>query len=176
MRWSAMLRGINVGGRQLKKDQLIGAAEAAGFSDARTLLASGNLVFEAGGVPGDVIEQRLHAAVERLHGLKSEVFARDVTALSAVIAANPFADAAEDRPSRLVVTFHREPFPQPLLTALAERHPGPERLAAVGRELFIDFPNGQADSALVPAMTRLRFPQGTGRNWNTVVKLAAMLG
>lgn len=175
MRWAAMLRGINLGKRQLRKDALIAAAQASGFSDARTLLASGNLAFEAGGMPGEEIEQRLQAAVERLHDIESDVFARNSAELAGVVAANPFPDAASERPAKLVVTFHRAAFPQSLLATLSNTYLGPERLTAVDRELFIDFPLGQGESALVPAMTKHRFPSGTGRNWNTVLKLQALL-
>ena len=175
MKWAAMLRGINLGKRQLKKDELIAAAEACGYTDARTLLASGNLVFDAGGADAEAIERDLHAAVARLHGLKSDVFVRDAAALERTIAANPFADAAKERPSYLVVTFHKEALPRTLLDAVAEKYDGPERLHAAERELYVDYPDGQGRSELVPVMAKLKFPSGTGRNWNTVVKLAAML-
>lgn len=174
MRWAAMLRGINLGKRQLKKDDLIAAATACGYSQARTLLASGNLVFEAEADPR-AIERDLSAAVKRLHGIDSAVFVRNAAEMAGAIAANPFADAAEARPSFLLVTFHAEPLPPALLDTLSERHAGSERLAVVGRELFVDFPEGQARSELVPAMAKCKFPHGTGRNWNTVVKLAEML-
>ena len=175
MKWAAMLRGINLGKRQLKKDELIAAADALGYSDARTLLASGNLVFDAGDAKADAIERDLHASVEKLHGLKSEVFARNAKDLAAVIDGNPFPEVARERPSQLLVLFLREPFPADLLGKLAERYDGPERLEAVGRELYIDFPEGQGESRLVPVIGKLKFPLATGRNWNTVVKLAAML-
>jgi len=175
MKWAAMLRAINVGKRQLKKDELIAAAEALGYGEARTLLASGNLVFEAGDAPPEAIERGLHDAIERLYGFKSEAFVRNRDDLATVIAGNPFPDVARDRPSQLVVLFYETAFPSALLDTVAERYAGPERLVAVGRELFIDFPEGQGRSELVPVMTRLKFPPGTGRNWNTVVKLAEML-
>jgi uncharacterized protein (DUF1697 family) len=171
-----MLRGINLGKRTLKKDELIAAAEALGYTDARTLLASGNLVFDAGDAKAEAIERDLHASVEKLHGLKSDVFVRSAADMAAVIAANPFPEAASERPSHLLVLFLREAFPAELLERLAERYDGPERLAAAGRELYIDFPEGQGRSELVPVMGKLKFPLGTGRNWNTVMKLAEMAG
>lgn len=174
MRWAAMLRGINLGKRQLKKDDLIAAAAACGYRETKTLLASGNLVFEADG-EAEAIERDLSAAVKRLHGIDSKVFVRNQAEMAAVIAANPFTNAAEARPSFLLVTFHDAPFSPTLLDVLAGRHTGPKRIAAIGRELFVDFPEGQARSELVPTMAKCKFPHGTGRNWNTVVKLAGML-
>jgi uncharacterized protein (DUF1697 family) len=175
MKWAAMLRGINLGKRQLKKDELIAAAEALGYTGARTLLASGNLVFDAGDARPQAIERDLHASVEKLHGLKSDVFARNLAEIEKSIADNPFPDVARDRPSQLLVLFLRDPFPNELLDRIAESYDGPERLEAVGRELYIDFPEGQGRSRLVPAMGKLKGPICTGRNWNTVTKLAEML-
>lgn len=177
MKWAAMLRGINLGKRQLKKGEMIEAAEACGYTDAKTLLASGNLVFDAGVESREAIERDLHAAVEKVSGIKSEVFARNLAGMREAIGRNPFPDAAQERPSFLLVLFHREPVPAGELERIAEGYDGPERLEAIGHELFIDFPHGQGRSELYPAMTKLkiRLPQGTGRNWNTVTKLAAML-
>ena len=174
MKWAAMLRGINLGKRQLKKHELIAAAEALGYTGARTLLASGSLVFDAGEAKAETIERDLHASVEKLHGLKSDVFARNRAALEKVIADNPFPEVARERPSQLLVLFHHDVFPTELLDAVAERYDGPERLKAIGRELFIDFPEGQGRSDLLPVIAKIKFPTGTGRNWNTVTKLAEL--
>lgn len=176
MRWAAMLKGINLGKRTLVKADLLAAAEAAGFSDAKTLLASGNLVFEAGSAKPEAIERALHEAVKAGTGIASEVFVRNHADLEGVIRANPFADAAEQRPSFLLVSFAREDIAADLPERLAALHDGPERVAVIGREMFVDFPHGQAESKLVPAMAKLRpvVPM-TGRNWNTVRKLSDML-
>lgn len=176
MRWAAMLKGINLGKRTLVKADLLAAAEAAGFSQAKTLLASGNLVFEAGSSEPAAIERALHGAVKAGTGIDSEVFVRNKAELEAAIRANPFADAANERPSYLLVSFAREDIAADLPERVAALYEGPERIAVVGRELFVDFPNGQGQSALVPALARLRpvIPM-TGRNWNSVRKLADML-
>jgi uncharacterized protein (DUF1697 family) len=176
VKWAAMLKGINLGKRTLVKADLLAAAEAAGFSEAKTLLASGNLVFEAGGAKPEAIERALHDAVKAATGIASEVFVRTKAELEAAIRANPFSDAAEARPSYLVVSFAREDLPADLPERIATLHEGPERIAVAGRELFVDFPNGQAESKLLQAMAKLRpVTPMTGRNWNTVRKLADML-
>jgi uncharacterized protein (DUF1697 family) len=177
MKWAAMLRGINLGKRQIVKADLLAAVASCGFTDARTLLASGNLVFDAGERERDVIERDLHAAVEARTGIASEVFARNGAEFDKLIHANPFPEAARDRPSQLLVLFHRAPVPEGELARIAEAYDGPERLKAAGRELFIDYPEGMGRSKLDPAMAKLKLklPQGTGRNWNTVSRLAAML-
>ena len=177
MKWAAMLRGINLGKRQLVKADLIGAVEDTGYGDARTLLASGNVVFEAGSAEAETIERRLHEAVEARTGIKSEVFVRNFEQLESVIEANPFPEVGRDRPSQLLVIFHAENVPKAEVGRVAQGYDGPERLEAVGRELFIDYPEGMGRSKLDPAMAKMkiRLPRGTGRNWNTVTKLKTML-
>jgi uncharacterized protein (DUF1697 family) len=177
MRWAAMLRGINLGKRTLVKADLIGAAEACGFTDARTLLASGNLVFEAGDHDAAKIERELHAAVKASTGIASDVFARNREQLGKVIAANPFPEVGRDRPSQLLVVFHGEAVSHAEVDRIVEAHDGPERLKAVGHELFIDYPEGMGRSTLDRTMAKLkpRLPVGTGRNWNTVGKLYDLL-
>jgi uncharacterized protein (DUF1697 family) len=171
-----MLKGINLGKRTLVKADLLAAAEAAGFTEAKTLLASGNVVFEAGSKKPEAIERALHDAVKSATGIASDVFVRNKAELEAAIRANPLADAAEDHPSWFVVSFAHEDLPVDLPERVAKLYQGPERIAVVGRELFADFPEGQARSGLIPAMAKLRpvIPV-TGRNWNTVRKLADML-
>lgn len=172
MRWAALLRGINLGKRQLKSAELKAVVESLGYSDVKTLLASGNVVFTAEEADAAALEQKLHDALAKATGLKSEVFVRSPQELAAVIAANPFPDATSERPSFVVVSFHRAPVDQEKLARLAEIHDGPERIHALGRELYIDFPEGQARSVLHLAMSKAKLdPVNTGRNWNTVLKI-----
>ncbi|MCA1198469.1 DUF1697 domain-containing protein [Sphingomonas sp. R647] len=167
-----MLRGINLGKRQLKSAELKAVIEGLGFTDVRTLLASGNVMFTAPGAIRDVLETQIHAALAEATGLKSEIFVRTPEEMAAVVSANPFPDAAADRPSFLVVTFHRKPVDAAAVDALMASHDGPERAQAIGRELYIDFPEGQARSILhAPLGKATRDPVNTARNWNTVLKI-----
>ena len=66
--------------------------------------------------------------------------------------------------------------PDGLIGRIPELYQGPERLAAIGRELYIDYAANIGESKLPQAMARLRFPKlATARNWNTVLKLRALL-
>ena len=175
-RYAAMLRGINLGKRQLKSAELKAVVEAMGFTDVKPVLASGNVVFEAGDAQPDAIERDLHAALERATGLKSDVFVRSGADLAKVIAANPFPDEARDRPSFLVVAFHKAPVDQAAIARVASGYAGPERMIAIDRELYTDYPDGQGRSNLPPLLQKSKLSQGnTARNWNTVSKLAALL-
>ena len=172
MRWAALLRGINLGKRQLKSAELTAVIAGLGFTDVKTLLASGNVVFTTADARAEQLEAQIHEALADATGLKSEIFVRSPEAMDAVIAANPFPDAATARPSFLVVTFHRKPVDAAAIAALMASHDGPERAQAIGRELFIDFPGGQGRSTLhAPLGKATRDPVTTARNWNTVLKI-----
>lgn len=167
-----MLRGINLGKRQLKSAELKAVIEGLGFTEVKTLLASGNVVFTGRGETADALEARIHDALAVATGLKSEIFVRTPEEMAAVVAANPFADAEEERPSFLVVTFHRKPVDAAAVDALMADYSGPERAQAIGRELYIDFPEGQGRSMLhAPLGKATRDPITTARNWNTVLKI-----
>ena len=147
-----------------------------GYCDPMTLLASGNVVLTTEDSPADV-EAALEAALARF-GLVTDVLVRGAAELERVMTVNPFSDAVEDHPSHVTVTFHRRAFPPEALDRLRAVHDGPERLSAVERELFVDFGGreGMRESKLVTTMRKAKFPTvATARNWNTVVKLAAML-
>lgn len=176
MRWAALLKGLNIGGKRMAAPELKAVVERLGYADATTLLASGNIVFTADEADGAALEARIAAALAE-RGLDTEVLVRNAAEMRAVIAANPFPDAAAARPNHLTVTFHRAPVPAGPLTALADTYHGPERLHADGRELYIDHPDGIGTSKLPPAMAKAKFPPiATARNWNTLVKLADLLG
>lgn len=176
MRWAALLKGVNVGGnRKLPMADLRAAITALGWRDVRTLLASGNVVFDCDEADEAAVVAQVEAALAAI-GLKTDVMVRDLPAIEAVIAANPFLDAAEAHPQHLLVHFHRDAFPATLLGRVPTIYDGPERLQAVGRELFVDYPSNIGDSRLHLATAKLGFPKCvTARNWNTVLKLAAML-
>lgn len=89
-----------------------------------------------------------------------------------MVAANPFPEDARERPSQLVVAFGHAAASLDLPEKLRVSYDGPERLAAVGREMYIDFSNGQGRSPLWTEIAKLGYSGvGTGRNWNTVSKL-----
>ena len=177
MRWAALLKGVNVGGnRKLPMADLRAFIDGLGFADVKTLLASGNAVFDADETDGRTLETLLEREAEKSIGLKTDFLLRNAADLAKLIHANPFVDAARDHPNHLLFHFHRDPFPRSLIADLEKSYDGPERLTAVGRDLYVDYPKDVGHSKLPQAMTRARFPKlATARNWNTVLKLKALL-
>jgi len=163
----ALLRAVNVGGTgKLPMSELIDMAKAAGFTQPRTYIASGNLVF---GSP--LAEAQVKATLERslasYAGKPVSVMVRTAEEMAAVLAANPFPGRA---PNHTVVVFLDGPTPKDWREGLEA--PDGEEAAAGTRELYIHYGSGMARS-------RFKLPAaagGTARNINTVTRLAAMAG
>ena len=173
----ALLRAVNVGGRKVLKDDLLGLAKDLGFDDAKTLLASGNLVLWGKDGSDADIEARLEDGLEKRMGLRTEFMVRSPAALKAIIADNPFPDLVEARPNQLVVSFLKHPIPADDVEVLRAAITGRERVEAGRKELYIDFIDGIGESMLDRDWKKTKkAPVGTARNWNTVLKLAAMVG
>ena len=173
----ALLRAVNVGGRKVLKDDLLGLGADLGFAESKTLLASGNLVLWGDPPLAEPIEAALEAGLERRMGLRTDFIVREPAELQATIDANPFPDQARERPNHLLVMFLKTPIAAEDLEILRAALTGPEEIHAAGRAIYIDFKGGIADSTLDRDWKKTRrSPLATSRNWNTVSKLAAMVG
>ncbi len=146
------------------------ATAAAGLENARTLLATGNLLFRS--AENKEALHKILAAIITDHGLTNAVILRHPEDLTAILNKNPFPEAARTRPNHMLVQFLETPLSKDAIAALAE-HPGPERILAEGREVYIDYKEGVGRSKLTPALLERHIGQpGTARNWNTISKLS----
>lgn len=173
----ALLRAVNLGGAStLRMAELRAALIEAGLADVRTLLASGNVVFRDTRAP-ETLEPEIEAVLAARFGLSAEVYVRSAEQWAEVVAGCPFPDAARVEPSRLVALVCRELFDENRLAEAQAAAPGPERLGGAGRTLYIHYGEGMGDSKVTAPWlwSRLR-ARGTARNWNTVLKLSAMVG
>ena len=94
-RYAAFLRGVNLGKRTVKSAELKAAFEAMGFENVKTLLASGNVLFDGKASKG--LKARIEAGLEEQFSFKVPVVLRTVDELKAMVAANHFGrEAAED--------------------------------------------------------------------------------
>jgi len=146
-----------------------------GFRDVRSLLVSGNLVF--GGGTGDALalERRLEAEAARQLGLRTDFFVRTVEEWRALVAKNPFREAAERDPGRLLVMALKDAPGAARARALQRTITGREQIRAVGRQAYVTYPDGSGRSRLsVVRIEKGLGTRGTGRNWNTVLKLDAL--
>jgi uncharacterized protein (DUF1697 family) len=173
----ALPRSINTGKRKVLKEDLLGIAKDTGFKDAKTYLASGNLLLWGDHAGGEALERALEDALAARIGLRTDFMVRSPAQMRAVVDANPFKTEAEDHPSHVIVNFLKTPLPEGDEAVLRAAITGPERFAVGPCELYLDFPISMADSVLDRDWKKSkRNPVGTTRNWNTVLKLAEMMG
>lgn len=161
----ALLRAVNVGGTgKLPMTELKAMCEASGFTDVKTYIASGNVVFRAS-IGAGKVKATLEARLADYAGKPVGVFIRTPTEMAAVLAANPFPDA----PGNRTVAIFLDAAPPP--GALDDvKHRKSEVLALGKREIYVRYDDGMADSKLVIPAAKA----GTARNMNTVAKLASM--
>jgi uncharacterized protein (DUF1697 family) len=164
-RYVALLRAVNVGGTgKLPMSDLKAMCGAAGFANAQTYIASGNVVFDYGGSASEA-NAKLEVALEAYAGKPVGVLIRTALEMKDIEANNPFPDAA---PNRTVAIFLNDP----PAADLQERITGcnGEEVRAGLREIYVHYGNGMADSKLkIPAAK-----DGTARNMNTIAKLVQM--
>jgi uncharacterized protein (DUF1697 family) len=172
----ALLRGINVGGhKRISMADLRDLLTRMGLADVRSLLQSGNLVFGANGRTATQLERLLEAEAEKRLGLQTDFFVRTAKEWKNVVAHNPFPKEAASDPGHLVMMFLKDTPSVTGVKALQAAITGREVVRAAGKHLYIVYPDGIGRSRLTNAVIDKQLgTRGTGRNWNTVLKLAAV--
>jgi len=163
----ALLRGINVGGKKMvAMSDLRALAGRLGLREAKTLLQSGNLVFRSDKSPAQ-LEKMLESELDDVG-----VFVRTAGEMADIVAGNPFPAEAKNDPGRLVVMLLKDAKDAAVLNGAVA---GREIARGKGRHVYIYFPDGQGRSKLINAVIERKLAtRGTARNWNTVLKLAAL--
>ncbi|HEY6234273.1 MAG TPA: DUF1697 domain-containing protein [Candidatus Elarobacter sp.] len=174
----ALIRGINVGGHAMVAMADVRAFFGAlGFRDARTLLQSGNVVFAGAARTDAALEARLEKEATMRLGLRTSFLVRSAAEWADVVARNPFPNEAQHDPGHLHVMFLKSAPAAPAVEALQAAVTGPEVVRAGARHLYITYPDGSGRSKLTGALIEKKLgTTGTARNWNTVLKLAALAG
>jgi uncharacterized protein (DUF1697 family) len=173
----ALLRAVNLGPTtQVAMAELKTLMTGLGLGAVRTLLRSGNAVFEAETPDTAALERKIEAAVTARFGVRTEVYVRSTSEWAAAIAANPLPKTAASDPGHLLlIALKAEPAPD-AATRLQARIVGPEIVRTVGRHAYVAYPAGIGRSKLTAARLEAGLgTTGTARNWNTVLKLDAML-
>ncbi len=175
----ALLRGINVGrAKRIAMADLRECVAGMGCSGVRTLLNSGNVVFQTDSkaprrTPG-MLATELHQEVQRRFGISSRVIVVTANDLSAVIRENPLTSMVDD-PSRFLVAFVESPAVLKTLQTLNQTPWQPDRLAIGRRAAYLWCAGGILDSALFKAFSKAAGETVTTRNWATVLKLQAAI-
>ncbi len=173
-----LFRGMNTGGVRAPVAEQRAMAEGMGLKNPRTLLASGNLVVESDREPR-ALEADIEAAYADRFGHAVAAIVRTPKQWAALIAANPMPGEAEAAPARFLAMMMKHGVKPGGLDAVRALAAGEERVEAVTVDsvdaLFFWHPNGIGSSRMAEKAQPRLIGVGTGRNWNTVLKLAAMV-
>jgi len=173
-RYAAFLRGVNLGKRTVKSAELKAAFEAMGFANVKTLLASGNVLFDAQAAKG--LQAKIEAGLEQQFGFAVGTVLRSVDELEAMVAGDPFTGQVEGEAQKLYVMLFAEPLPADVeVKGVAGDY---DVLPGTARERYLigyRKPDGTyAAGGLL--LIEKQLPKGwlvTTRNWNTILKAIA---
>ena len=177
----ALLRGINVGGRnRVAMADLRRVVAALGHTEVATYIQSGNVVFSTRDADARAVAAGLEGAIADELGVPAAVVVVDRDELAAVVAGNPFPDVSD--PKRLHVVFTAgEIGPDTAAAVAAEverarQRGGGDDARVAGRAIYLHTPDGIGRSELAVRLARpAAGAVGTARNWATVTRLLAML-
>ena len=168
-RYLALLRGVNP--LNAKMPELKRCFEAAGFDNVKTILSSGNVVFDARAATESSLEQRAEAQMQKLLGRSFYTVARPQSFLRNLLDADPFAAFALPAQAKLVVSFTRLPI-EPQI-ALPLELGGAQILSVVGREVFTAYMPNDKGPVFMALIEKTFGKDITTRTWETIRKCAS---
>ena len=173
--WLALLRGINVVGRnKVPMRALVDSLEAAGFRSVRTYIQSGNVLFESSSSSRRGLAERIALLVKRNFGCAPTVMVISRAELAAAIRGNPFPGA--DGNHKLLHLYFLAARPKsPDIDSLASLDAGREAFRLEGGVFYLWTPDGFPDSVLRSRVERCLGVPATARNWRTVNELLKLL-
>jgi uncharacterized protein (DUF1697 family) len=172
----ALLRGINVGGRNAVPMPVLRAVcRDLGWDEVQTYIQSGNVLFRAAAAQVE-LERDLECAIEAHFGMAIPVIIRTAAEWQMYSGDNPYADVSSSEPNRVMIALSKAvPTPE-AMRALQQRANSKERVVLVRGALWVYFSDGAGRSRLSTALfDRLVGSPVTMRNWRTVVKLAELV-
>ncbi len=172
MQYVALLLGINLGKRTVKMAALKTVVEEQGYTDVRTVLASGNVIFESRATPATIV-RKLESALLKQFGFKIEVIVRTLPELETMLKADPFKKIPVTKNTRLYVTFlSAEPSKTEWARKMSEQF---EILKVTPGEVYshLEITSKLKTPDIMKALGNSYGKKITTRNWNTIRKIAS---
>ncbi len=173
----SLLRGINVGGnKRVPMADLKRLYESLDFTQVQTLLQSGNAVFTTDQTDIPALTRLIEDGIQRTFGFEVRIMLRTPEQWRTLMHAHPYSAAQMEAPDKILVLFLADaPAPEGMAAVAAGVKP-PETVAFNGEEVYLYFGEGMGRSKLSTAWIEKQLgTAGTGRNWNTLVKLRALV-
>jgi uncharacterized protein (DUF1697 family) len=176
-RIALFLRGINLGRRRLKKDELMRPFEDEGFAGVQTFIASGNVVIDDPGMAADELEERVEAAVRRAFGFEADTFARSLDALRELVVDDAVSVAVDEGLTPHVILLKGAP-KDDAIEALRQLETGDDRFPVLGREVLWLRRGRLSDSTVEPRHLEraLGGAPNTMRKVTTLERMVAKFG
>lgn len=171
------MRSVVIGDRRVKGEEARALAVAVGATDVRSVIATGNLVFRSRKAPR-TLERELETACAAEYGRSTEMVVKTADQWRALVAANPFMKESEAEPRRVLAWAMREPLPDSGLEQLRRRAGPDERVERTpAGDFYCWFGGEDINASKLPAGFGLKAlgAVGTNRNWNTMMKVTAVL-
>src|SRR5258708_16876807 len=166
-RYAAFLRGIMP--MNAKMAELKQAFEAAGFTDVKTILGSGNVLFSARSASEAALQRKAEAAMFERLGQAFLTIVRPIEALQQMLASDPYKKFGVSPKAKRIVTFLRDE-PKAKLTLPVESH-GARILAIKGREIFSAYLPSPKGPVFMVLIERTLGKELTTRTWDTITKV-----
>lgn len=172
----ALLRGINVGGKNLiKMADLAAFFESAGFTKVRTYIQSGNVIFAAEESDQARLTGLLEAGLSKTFDYSSRVVLRSYEELKAVVAQAPEGFGSDPSTYRYDVIFLKEPLTaSEAMQSISTKEGVDQVYAGEGVMYFSRLTSKASQSRLSRIITLPVYQNMTIRNWNTTTKLLSM--
>jgi uncharacterized protein (DUF1697 family) len=173
-RYIALLRGVNVGrAKRIAMADLRKIIVDLGYTDVRSVLNSGNVVFSGRARPQEQVAAEIEEALVLKLGVVARTLVLDGEELAAIVAANPLLDQAGD-PARLLTFILSGTHARAAIQALCGQDWQPGAVALGERAAYVWCPDGILDSKAAAALGKQLGDATTSRNWATLLKLHAL--
>ena len=172
MRFVALLRGVNVGCKNMIKMETLRATfTSLGFENVKSYINSGNLVFETAKIGDGKLAKKIHDAIVKDFGFDISVMVRSIAEIEEIVANNPYNGQFENDKDVHVFFLEAELSPENK-QMLLEKNSDVEMISVSGRTIYHLLRISILDSVLGKGFIdkKLKVP-ATARNWRTVKKL-----
>lgn len=174
-RYVALFRGINVGkAKRVAMGDLRAVLASLGYVNVRTLLNSGNAVFDAPEQATAPLAARIRAELAKQLGVDAFVVVKSRSEIANIMKGNKLARVATD-PSRLLVALAADASSLARLPALVQREWKGEVIHVGKHAAYLWCPEGMLESKAAVALLRDLAEIGTTRNWSTLEKIHDLL-
>jgi len=173
----AFLRGINLGNRRIKMEQLRALFEALKFQEVSTFIASGNVLFASKMADARDVENSIQRHLEKSLGYAVDTFVRTRAELAAVAAFQPFSKVdLEDSANTVHVGFLKEPLGSAAQRGLLACGTEVDEFSVEGREYYwlCRIKTNESKVWTSPSMKAVKLPSATMRNLTMIRKMAAL--